>query len=53
MLRESKMKVELKKLQENDLEIVMDWRMRPYITKYMNTDPVLTIDGQKNGSIKF
>ena len=41
------MKVELKKLQENDLEMVMDWRMRPYITKYMNTDPVLTIDGQK------
>ena len=34
-------------LRESDLERVMDWRMRSYITKYMNTDPKLTLDGQR------
>lgn len=32
---------------ESDLELIMKWRMDPEITRYMNTDPVLTIDGQK------
>ena len=35
------------RVRENDLDMIMDWRMRPYITKYMNTDPVLTIEGQR------
>jgi UDP-4-amino-4,6-dideoxy-N-acetyl-beta-L-altrosamine N-acetyltransferase len=25
----------------------MHWRMLPHVTKYMNTDPILTTDGQK------
>lgn len=41
------MNVVMTRLREEDLEMVMDWRMRPYITKYMNTDPVLTIDKQR------
>ena len=36
-----------RKIQEKDLEKLMQWRMRPDITKYMNTDPKLTIEGQK------
>ena len=35
------------KLEANDLEMVRHWRMLPYITEYMNTDPVLTVEGQK------
>lgn len=47
------MDVSMKLLKENDLDIVMDWRMRPYITHYMNTDPVLTIEGQKKWFAKI
>lgn len=41
------MSVTLRNITENDLEAIMNWRMAPDITKYMNTDPVLTFDGQK------
>ena len=41
------MNVEMTRVRENDLEMIMDWRMRPYVTEFMNTDPVLTIDGQR------
>lgn len=41
------MNVSMVLLREADLKMVMEWRMRPYITKYMNTDPILTIDKQK------
>jgi len=37
----------LRKITENDLEMVMQWRMSPDVTTFMNTDPVLTLDGQK------
>jgi hypothetical protein len=40
------MDVVMKRLCEEDLEMVMEWRMRPYVTQYMNTDPVLTIEKQ-------
>ena len=30
-----------------DLPLIMKWRMDPEITKWMNTDPVLTLEGQK------
>ena len=36
-----------RKITEADLPLIMEWRMRPDITKYMNTDPVLTLEGQK------
>lgn len=32
---------------EEELEMVMKWRMTPEITKYMYTDPVLTLELQK------
>lgn len=32
-------------IKPDDLEMIMDWRMRPEITRYMNTDPKLTIEG--------
>ena len=41
------MNVEMTRVCENDLDMIMDWRMRPYITRYMNTDPVLTSEGQR------
>ena len=34
-------------VQESDLEQIMNWRMDPEITKYMNTNPKLTLEGQK------
>lgn len=42
------MNVNMTLLREQDLEMVMEWRMRPYVTKYMNTDPVLTIENQRD-----
>lgn len=36
----------LRPIQENELELIMNWRMMPEITKYMYTDPKLTIEGQ-------
>ena len=37
----------LRPIQESELEMIMNWRMMPEITKFMYTDPVLTIDSQK------
>lgn len=37
----------LREIKEDDLEMIMNWRMDPDITRYMNTDPKLTIEGQK------
>lgn len=37
----------LRRIREADLEQIMHWRMDPDITKYMNTDPILTLEGQK------
>lgn len=34
-------------IQEDDLQTIMNWRMQPDITRYMNTDPRLTLKGQK------
>ncbi len=41
------MSVTLRKIRESDLETIMNWRMDPEITRYMNTDPRLTLEGQK------
>jgi len=38
--------VTLRRIRENDLQQIMDWRMDPEITRYMNTDPKLTLEGQ-------
>ena len=40
------MDIVLREIEEKDLELLMNWRMRPDITKYMFTDPVLTMDSQ-------
>ena len=37
----------LRKVLESDLEMIMNWRMSPGVTKYMYTDPILTLEGQK------
>ena len=37
----------LRPMTEEDQELVMNWRMQPEITRYMNTDPVLDIEKQK------
>ena len=41
------MSVTLRKVAEGVLEQIMRWRMDPEITRYMNTDPKLTLEGQK------
>lgn len=40
------MSVTLRKIETTDLENIMRWRMDKDITRYMNTDPVLTMEGQ-------
>ena len=41
------MSVTLREIREEDLEDIMRWRMDEDITKYMNTNPKLTLDRQK------
>ncbi len=41
------MSVTLRSIEESDLENIMRWRMDEDITKYMNTNPKLTLEGQK------
>ncbi|MBR1391537.1 MAG: UDP-4-amino-4,6-dideoxy-N-acetyl-beta-L-altrosamine N-acetyltransferase [Lachnospiraceae bacterium] len=40
------MKISLRRLQKKDLSLVMKWRQSAEVTKYMYTDPVLTMDTQ-------
>lgn len=40
--------IEFRAIQECDLETIMNWRMQPDITQYMNTDPQLTLKDQYN-----
>lgn len=44
---DDKRNIRFRYMREDDLELVMNWRMMPDITKYMNTDPKLTLEGQK------
>ena len=39
--------IRFRKITEDDLEMIMNWRMMPEITKNMYTDPKLTLDDQK------
>lgn len=39
--------IKLRNIRESDLVDIMEWRMKPSVTKYMNTDPVLTLERQK------
>ncbi len=41
------MSVTLREIREEDLERIMRWRMDEEITRYMNTDPKLTLEGQQ------
>lgn len=41
------MAITLRKIEERDLEMIMHWRMDPDITRYMNTNPQLTMEGQR------
>lgn len=47
------MGVTLRRIREEDLAMIMDWRMDPEITKYMNTNPKLTLEGQKKWFAKI
>lgn len=40
------MSVKLRDIREEDLENIMNWRMAEEITRYMNTNPRLTMEGQ-------
>lgn len=40
-------KIECRLVREEDLECIMDWRMRPEITRNMRTHPVLTMEKQR------
>ena len=39
--------LKLRKINESDLNLIMEWRMKPEVTRFMYTDPVLTIEHQK------
>lgn len=41
------MSVTVRFIEQTDLEHIMHWRMDPDITRYMNTNPRLTLEGQK------
>lgn len=41
------MAVTLREICDSDLEMIMAWRMSEDVTKYMNTNPKLTLEGQK------
>lgn len=41
------MSIRLRELRGDDLENIMRWRMDPDITRYMNTNPKLTLEGQR------
>lgn len=41
------MAVTLRKIKDSDLEMIMHWRMDPDITRYMNTNPQLTLESQR------
>ena len=41
------MNITLRAVREDDLANIIRWRTDPDITRYMNTDPVLTMEGQK------
>lgn len=41
------MSVTLREIKETDLENIMRWRMSPDVTRYMNTNPKLTLEGQQ------
>lgn len=41
------MSVTLRPIMEEDLELIMHWRMDEDITRYMNTNPKLTLEGQR------
>ena len=38
--------LELRKISKSDLGMIMEWRMNPEVTKYMYTDPKLTMESQ-------
>jgi UDP-4-amino-4,6-dideoxy-N-acetyl-beta-L-altrosamine N-acetyltransferase len=44
---DNKISIELRAVEEKDLEMIMNWRMRPEITKFMYTDPTLTLEMQR------
>jgi len=37
----------LRGITEDDIEMIMKWRMSATVTKFMNTNPKLTLEGQK------
>lgn len=41
------MGIMLRAIRETDLDNIMHWRMAEEITRYMNTNPQLTLEGQK------
>lgn len=40
------MKYRCRPMTEEDMPLVMEWRMQPDITRFMNTNPKLTLEGQ-------
>lgn len=40
------MSLEFRELKETDLKKLQQWRVSPEVTKYLLTDPVITVEGQ-------
>ncbi|MEF9951699.1 MAG: UDP-4-amino-4,6-dideoxy-N-acetyl-beta-L-altrosamine N-acetyltransferase [Clostridium sp.] len=45
-MMKSEQKIFCRLMKEEDLEMVMNWRMMPEITRFMYTDPKITLDRQ-------
>lgn len=41
------MAITLRQITEDDLEMIMNWRMSETVTRFMNTNPKLTLEGQR------
>ena len=41
------MVLKFRKIKEDDLEMIMKWRMSPEVTKYMYSDPILDLNKQR------
>ena len=41
------MEFRVRPIEEDDLEMIMNWRMLKDVTRYMNTDPKLTLESQR------
>lgn len=48
-----RMSIKVRGIHADDLEMIMRWRMSPDVTRYMNTNPKLTLEEQRKWLMSF